>query len=99
MLSIYKIKPRFQEFLRPILLLLNRAGVTANQITLASVLLSFLIGLSFWFADKLEWLFLALPVGLFIRMALNALDGMMARTFHQQSPFGELLNELGDVVS
>jgi len=32
-------------------------------------------------------------------MALNALDGMMARTYNQQSKKGELLNELGDVVS
>jgi CDP-diacylglycerol--glycerol-3-phosphate 3-phosphatidyltransferase len=32
-------------------------------------------------------------------MALNALDGMMARNFNQQSKLGEVLNELGDVVS
>jgi CDP-diacylglycerol--glycerol-3-phosphate 3-phosphatidyltransferase len=32
-------------------------------------------------------------------MGLNALDGMMAVTFHQQSKKGEMLNEMGDVVS
>lgn len=32
-------------------------------------------------------------------MALNALDGMMARTFNQQSKLGEVLNEVGDVIS
>jgi CDP-diacylglycerol--glycerol-3-phosphate 3-phosphatidyltransferase len=32
-------------------------------------------------------------------MALNALDGMMARTYNQQSKKGEVLNEVGDVVS
>ena len=36
---------------------------------------------------------------LLIRMALNALDGMLAREFGQKSPLGAYLNELGDVVS
>ncbi len=32
-------------------------------------------------------------------MALNALDGMMARTYNQQTKKGEILNELGDIIS
>ena len=32
-------------------------------------------------------------------MILNALDGMMAREFGQTSRLGEVLNELGDVIS
>jgi CDP-diacylglycerol--glycerol-3-phosphate 3-phosphatidyltransferase len=32
-------------------------------------------------------------------MALNALDGMMARKFNQTSKLGEVLNEIGDIVS
>ena len=32
-------------------------------------------------------------------MALNALDGMMARTYNQQTKKGEILNEIGDVIS
>lgn len=47
----------------------------------------------------MQLVFLALPIGLLIRMALNALDGMMARTYNQTSKKGELLNEIGDVVS
>jgi CDP-diacylglycerol--glycerol-3-phosphate 3-phosphatidyltransferase len=53
----------------------------------------------FWFADINRFFYLALPVGLIIRMALNALDGMMARIYNQQSKKGEVLNEIGDVVS
>jgi phosphatidylglycerophosphate synthase len=34
-----------------------------------------------------------------VRMALNAVDGMLAREFRQQSRLGAYLNELGDVVS
>jgi len=99
MISIYKIKPKFQQLLTPILNRLHKAGVTANQITIASIILSLFIGVAFWFATNNKLLFLALPIGLFLRMALNALDGMMARVHNQQSKKGELLNELGDVVS
>jgi CDP-diacylglycerol--glycerol-3-phosphate 3-phosphatidyltransferase len=99
MISIYNIKPKFQAFLRPVLDLLHKMRVTANQITISSLCLSLIIGLLFWFADSCNLFFLALPIGLFLRMALNALDGMMARTYNQQSKKGELLNELGDVVS
>jgi len=99
MISIYKIKPKFQQLLTPILNRMHKAGITANQITIASIALSLLIGIAFWFAGNNRLLFLALPIGLFLRMALNALDGMMARVYNQQSKKGELLNELGDVIS
>jgi len=36
---------------------------------------------------------------LFVRMALNAVDGMLAREFNMQSPLGAILNEMGDVLS
>ena len=39
------------------------------------------------------------PVWLLARMALNAIDGMLAREFHQKSVLGGYLNEIGDVVS
>lgn len=99
MISVYKIKPKFQQLLKPILTGLYKIGVTANQITWSSILLSLVIGIAFWFAADNKILFLALPIGLFIRMALNALDGMMARTYNQQTKKGEILNELGDIIS
>src|SRR5262245_29241165 len=42
---------------------------------------------------------LTLPVFLFVRMALNAIDGMLAREFGQKSDLGAYLNELTDVIS
>ena len=45
------------------------------------------------------WALLLLPPVLFVRMALNAIDGMLAREFAQKSALGAVLNELGDVVS
>ena len=44
-------------------------------------------------------MFLTIPVWLLVRMALNAIDGMLAREHGQKSALGGILNELGDVVS
>lgn len=99
MISVYKLKPKFQQLLTPVLLFLNKNKITANQITISSILLSVVIGILFWYADTSEWFFLSLPIGLLLRMALNALDGMMARKFNQTSKLGEVLNEVGDIVS
>lgn len=99
MISVYKIKPAFQNLLRPILRGLYKGGVTANQITLTSILLSLGLGIIFLYYPKHHWLLLMTPLGLLIRMALNALDGMMAREYKMQSKIGEVLNELGDILS
>lgn len=99
MISIYNLKPKFQALLKPVLAFLHSKRVTANQITIASVVWSFIIAAFFWLGDSNSYFFLALPIGLFVRMALNALDGMMARIYNQQSKLGEILNELGDVIS
>ncbi|WP_035057001.1 CDP-alcohol phosphatidyltransferase family protein [Andreprevotia chitinilytica] len=97
-MTLYDLKPRFQSLLRPLLAFLHRAGVTANQVTLLAMLAS--IALGAWVAfSPLPIHFLALPGFLFVRMALNAIDGMLAREFKQQSKLGALLNELGDVIS
>ena len=39
-LSIYALKPRFQALLRPLAAALARAGVTANQVTVAACVVS-----------------------------------------------------------
>ena len=99
MASVYDLKPKFQNLLRPIARLFANKGITANQVTIAALVLSFLIGgLLFIFPNSRLALFLV-PAVLFIRMALNALDGMLAREFNMKSDFGAVLNELGDVLS
>jgi CDP-diacylglycerol--glycerol-3-phosphate 3-phosphatidyltransferase len=94
--SIYSLKPRFQSLLRPLVRSLARAGVTANQITLSACLLSIASGV---LATIRPAFLLALPIVLFVRMALNAIDGMLAREFKQKTKLGAYLNELTDVVS
>lgn len=99
MISVYKIKPQFQKILLPILSFFYKKNITANEITISACILSLLIAVLFWFADYNRLFLLALPIGLLIRMALNALDGMMARKYNQTSKKGEMLNEVGDIVS
>jgi len=97
--TIYDLKPKFQALLRPLADALARAGVSANGVTLAALALSLAHGAWLALLPQSRWPFLLLPVTLFVRMALNALDGMMAREHGMASPAGAVLNELGDVIS
>ena len=99
MISVYKIKPAFQKLLQPLLNALHRLGITANQLTIIAILFSFGLGVIVYFSSQYPFFLLLVAIGLLLRMVLNALDGMMARQFDMQSKMGEVLNELGDVVS
>ena len=99
MASIYDIKPAFQNLLRPLTRALAAAGVTANQVTLAAALLSGGIGACICFNPGARWPLLLLPGFLLMRMALNAIDGMLAREHNLKSRLGAVLNEIGDVVA
>lgn len=99
MASIYDLKPTFQRLLRPVVAGLARSGVTANQVTVAAVVLSAGAGAAVAWAPTSPIPLLAYPAVLFVRMALNAVDGMLAREHDQASPSGAILNELGDVLA
>jgi CDP-diacylglycerol---glycerol-3-phosphate 3-phosphatidyltransferase len=96
--SIYGLKPKFQNLLRPVTGTLARADVSANQVTLAAMALSFSTGAAIFHYRSPRSLLL-LPIVLSVRMALNAIDGMLAREHHQKTAIGALLNELGDAFS
>jgi len=96
--SIYQLKPAFQGLLRPLVQWLARIGVTANAVTVAALLLSLATGGAIAWTRGGRWLLL-LPLVLFVRMALNAMDGMLAREHNQKTALGAILNELGDVVA
>jgi CDP-diacylglycerol---glycerol-3-phosphate 3-phosphatidyltransferase len=98
-MSVYALKPKFQNLLRPLVRWLAQSGVTANQVTISAALGSILVGLIAGLGFPVHQLFLLIPVWLFLRMALNAIDGMLAREFGQKSARGAYFNELGDVVS
>ncbi|MGO1000378.1 CDP-alcohol phosphatidyltransferase family protein [Lysobacter sp. CA196] len=100
MASIYALKGRFQALLRPLVRRLHALGVSANQVTVAAAVVSLAVAAAVgWGAGARPWLFALLPLWMFLRMAMNAIDGMLAREFGQQSRLGAYLNELCDVVS
>lgn len=99
MASIYDIKPAFQNLLRPVTRALASAGVTANQVTVVAALMSVAAGSCIAVYPAARWPLLLLPACLLARMALNAIDGMLAREHGMKSRLGAILNEVGDVVA
>ena len=98
MITLYAIKPAFQNLLRPVAHWLHQCGVSANQVTVAALLLAAVMSGALWLWPTPTTLLL-MPLVLLLRMALNALDGMLAREFQQPTPLGAVLNELGDVLA
>ena len=100
MISIYQLKPKFQALLRPIARKCADSGITANAVTLSAMIISLLLGAVLALhGEENRKLFLLLPLWMFLRMAFNAIDGMLAREFGQKSALGAYLNELSDVFS
>ncbi len=95
----YQFKSAFQNRLRPLVGRLAATGVSANQVTIAAIVLCVCMGSAIAIWHPFKWVLLLVPVVLFIRMALNAMDGMLAREYGMATALGTILNELGDVVS
>jgi CDP-diacylglycerol--glycerol-3-phosphate 3-phosphatidyltransferase len=98
-LSIYQLKPQFQRLLHPLVSLLAAARVTPNQMTVATaaLMVGYGVALALWPAARGLWLGLVAVMPL--RMALNALDGLLAHHTGRKTALGAMLNELCDVVS
>ena len=98
-LTIYDLKPKFQELLRPIVKNFADKCYTANQITIWAGILSFIGGIIVLLGLENRYFLLFIPFIMFIRMALNAIDGMLAKEHNMKTKKGAMLNELADVVS
>ena len=98
MSTLYRLKPQFQQLLRPIATTLAASGVRADAVTVGETLVSLTLGAYLFTQAANPAAFLMLPLWLFLRMAANAVDGMIAR---EQGPsrLGIYLNELCDVLS
>jgi phosphatidylglycerophosphate synthase len=97
--TIYDLKPQFQALLRPMAAALAKRGISANEVTLGALVLSAAQGAWLALMPGSAWPLLALAVTLFLRMAMNAIDGLMAKEYGQATPFGAVLNEVSDVVA
>ena len=99
MISIYELKPKFQKLLMPVVEKLHRKNVTPNQVTLTACFFSILLGILFYFNHESIWVYIAIPIFMFVRMAMNAIDGVLAKKYNMKTILGKFLNELTDVIS
>jgi CDP-diacylglycerol--glycerol-3-phosphate 3-phosphatidyltransferase len=98
-MGLYAAKPAFQRGLQGIERTLVRRRVHPDVLTAGAVVVSALGGLSLWAANWAPWLLLLVPTAAIVRIALNALDGLVARDTGLARPWGEVLNEMCDRLS
>ncbi len=99
-MGIYAIKPKFQQTLKPLESFFIRNKVHTTTINLMALGLSIIGGLCLYFSDQNIYLLLYIPFMAYFRTALNALDGMVARSLNVANQnFGEVLNEFLDRLS
>jgi len=98
-MTIYDLKPKFQALLRPIVQTLANRGITPNQVTMFAMLLSLLVGLLIAVTQGARWILLFVPLFMFLRMALNAIDGLLAKEHNMKTKRGAMFNEMSDVIA
>ncbi|MBI2171411.1 MAG: CDP-alcohol phosphatidyltransferase family protein [Chloroflexi bacterium] len=98
-MNLYSIKPRFQQALRAVERPLVRRRVHPDVLTLSALGISILGGVALAASRWQPGLLLVIPVIVLLRLALNALDGMVAKDLGVARPWGEVLNEFSDRLS
>ncbi len=100
-MSLYDIKPGFLRRLRRFEDALVARRVSPDSLTFAAVAVSVAAGGSIAAGGLLDrpLLWLAVAPLVLVRLALNALDGSVARRTRSARPFGAALNEIGDRAS
>lgn len=96
-MALYAVKPAFRRCLESLIPFLR--PVHPDVLTWGALVCSVVGGILFSFAVARRWLFLVIPVLLFLRIALNALDGLLAQATGKARPAGEVLNEATDRLS
>ena len=94
--GLYRLKPASQAVVRPLERLAVRTGISADALTLLAVPVAALGGACLALSGPAPWLLLAVPLLAALRLILNLLDGMVARSTGSTHPMGEVWNELGD---
>jgi len=98
-MTIYDLKPKFQALLRPIVQTLADKGITPNQVTMFAMLLSIFVGTIIAYTHGAKWILLFVPFFMFLRMALNAIDGLLAKEHNMKTKRGAMFNEMSDVIA
>lgn len=94
---LYLQKGNFQKVVR----WMAGSWMTANQATVFGICFVVLTSIGFYLgltSNSYRWVLLLVPLFLIMRMAMNALDGMLAREYGTGSVAGEIFNEALDIV-
>lgn len=99
--GVYGLKPLFVRRLRRIEDLLVAKRISPDAITIAAVGVSVAVAVVIALGGILDrpLLWICVPPLVLARLALNALDGAVARKTNRTGPFGAVLNETCDRVS
>ncbi|MBP7791896.1 MAG: CDP-alcohol phosphatidyltransferase family protein [Candidatus Goldbacteria bacterium] len=89
-----KLKGFFEIILNPIIVLLNKTGITPNMITIIGLFIN-ILGAYFIIKGNLFW------AGIIILFAgiFDMLDGILARKMNKKTKFGGFLDSVTDRVS
>lgn len=95
---LYSLKPAFARSLSRIEQYFLTKGISADQVTLWALPVGIAAGVALAAASWSHWWLIAVPILTLIRMALNALDGSMARHTGTEHATGAIANEVVDRV-
>lgn len=98
-MTTYNFKAQFQNILRPCAYYLDGHGITPNQITVLTFLISVAYAVAMVLGQNSPWIFFAFPLLFLVRMALNAIDGIIAKEKNKITKLGAVLNEVCDALS
>jgi CDP-diacylglycerol--glycerol-3-phosphate 3-phosphatidyltransferase len=94
MLDLPDTKPLLERLFRPVARVLGRRGVQPNTITLAGLSTSTLAGMLALEFPTATWSLFAILAAMLVRLALNHIDGILAREHGMKTPLGGMLNEI-----
>jgi len=94
MLDLPDTKPLLEGLFRPAARMCSRRGMHPNTLTLASLSASSLAGVLALAYPSATWPLVAILATMLLRLALNHMDGILAREHGMKTPWGGLLNEI-----
>ena len=97
--SVYSLKPRFRASLRGVERAVIARGIGADQVTAAGLACGAVAAAAILLSALAPWWLLCVPPLVLLRLACNALDGMIAVDTHGARPIGQVANEFADRIA
>lgn len=98
-MGVYSTKPKWQQWLQPIVDFSVRAKIHPDYYIYGAIVLAGIAGYGLMQADEnLAWLWAVAACAL-LRLGFNLMDGLVAREMGIADAWGEVMNEFGDRIS